>query len=114
MANATIATSTENSTVLLRGLTEGNLSAGEAMQFTVMIGQFLNTWSVMFDLYREKQLPESQWIVVRTDIRAIFGDGGGLTFWREVGHRNVSPEFAACVDEILAADEQGYTFVRQR
>ena len=40
------------------------------MQFVALLGQFLNTWGVMYDLHQEGQLPESQWIVVRTDILA--------------------------------------------
>jgi hypothetical protein len=114
IANGTIANSTEASSVLHRGLTEGELSDGEAMQFYVLIGQFLNTWGVMYDLHREKQLPESQWTVVRTDIQAIFGVGGGAVFWREVGQKNVSQDFASYVNDLLSRGDTPYEFIRRQ
>ena len=110
--NATIASSTEASSVLHRGLTEGELSDAEKVQFTVLVGTFLNIWSVMYDLHQEGQLPESQWIIVKTDIHSMFGGGGGLKFWRDVGERNVAPEFAGFVNEMLSSGSSPYDFIR--
>jgi len=110
--NAAIASSTEASSVLYRGLSEGELSDAEKVQFTVLVGTFLNIWSVMYDLHQEGQLPESQWIIVRTDIHSMFGGGGGLKFWQDVGERNVSPEFAGFVNEMLSSGSSPYDFIR--
>ncbi len=110
--NATIASSTEASSVFHRGLTEGELSDAEKVQFTVLVGTFLNIWSVMYDLYQEGQLPESQWVIVKTDMHAMFGVGGGLRFWQDVGERNVSPEFAGFVNEMLSSGSSAYDFIR--
>ena len=110
--NATIASSTEASSVFHRGLTNGELSDAEKVQFTVLVGTFLNIWSVMYDLHQEGQLPESQWIVVRTDIHSMFGSGGGLKFWQHIGQKNVSPEFAGFVNEMLSSDNSAYDFIR--
>jgi hypothetical protein len=112
VANATIAASTEASTVLHKGLAEEELTEGEAVQFTVLIGQFLNTWCVMFDLHREGQLPKSQWMVVKTDIHALFSAGGGLEFWRRIGEKNVSSDFAAFVNALIAEESRPYEFLR--
>lgn len=110
--NATIASSTEASSVLHRGLTDGKLSDAEKVQFTVLVGTFLNIWSVMYDLHQEGQLPDSQWIIVKTDLHAMFGGGGGLKFWQDVGERNVSPEFAGFVNEMLSSGSSPYDFIR--
>ena len=110
--NAAIASSTEASSVLYRGLSGGELSDAEKVQFTVLVGTFLNIWSVMYDLHQEGQLPESQWIIVRTDIHSMFGGGGGLKFWQDVGERNVSPEFAGFVNEMLSSGSSAYDFIR--
>jgi len=110
--NAAIASSTEASSVLYRGLSGGELSDAEKVQFTVLVGTFLNIWSVMYDLHQEGQLPESQWIIVRTDIHSMFCGGGGLKFWQDVGERNVSPEFAGFVNEMLSSGSSPYDFIR--
>ncbi len=110
--NATIASSTEASSVFYRGLTEGELSDAEKVQFTVLVGTFLNIWSVMYDLHQEGQLPESQWVIVKTDIHSLFGRGGGLKFWQDVGQRNVSPAFAGFVNGMLSSGSRAYDFIR--
>ena len=84
---------------------------GERLQFIVMLGQFLNTWGVMYDLHHEGQLPESQWVVVRTDIHASFSTEGGKRFWDEIGRLNVSPEFAKWVEELLNNSEPTYSML---
>jgi hypothetical protein len=111
--NATIANSTEASSVFYRGLSGGELSDAEKVQFTVLVGTFLNIWSVMYDLHQEGQLPESQWVIVKTDIHAMFDEGGGRQFWQDIGQNNVSPEFAAFVSGMLSSDNKAYSFIRE-
>ena len=110
-ANATVAASKESALVFYDGLEGNDMDVAEKTQFTVMIGQFLNTWTVMFDLHQSKQLPESQWIVVKTDLLVCFSSKGGYDFWTEVGRHNVSDEFEQWIDELLASDENPYPFV---
>jgi hypothetical protein len=111
LANATIAASKESASVFQRGLEGKELVEGERMQFVALLGQFLNTWGVMYDLHQEGQLPESQWIVVRTDILASLTTTGGLQFWKEIGSLNVSQEFADWVHELLNGNETPYPFL---
>lgn len=80
LANATIGGSKKAASVFRRGLDNAELDSDERMQFIVLLRQFLNTWSVMFDLHQERQLPENQWHVVRTDIHAALGTPGGTAF----------------------------------
>ena len=114
MANATIAASKESASVFEKGLEGGELVEGERLQFIVMLGQFLNTWGVMYDLHREGQLPESQWIVVRTDIKACFSTAGGKRVWDEIGRLNVSPDFAKWVKELLKSGESTYSMLEDK
>ncbi len=114
MANATIAASKESASVFERGLEGGELVEGERLQFIVMLGQFLNTWGVMYDLHQEGQLPESQWVVVRSDIQASFSTEGGKRFWDEIGRLNVSPEFAKWVEELLKNSEPTYSMLEDK
>ena len=111
MANATIANSKEAARVFHRGLEGEELSEGEQMQFIVMVGQFLNTWGVMYDLHQEGQLPDSQWIVVRTDLLALFTTPGGNRFWQEIGRLNVADDFKKWVDDLIGGGEESYPFL---
>ncbi len=110
-ANTTIAASRESAAVFERGLEGGELADGERLQFIVMLGQFLNTWGVMYDLHQEGQLPESQWLVVRSDIHASFSTAGGRRFWDEIGRLNVSTAFAQSVEELLNEGEAPYSML---
>lgn len=114
IANGTIAGNPECAAVMQRGMAGEALDEAETLHFTVLVGQFLNTWSVMFDLHNEKQLPEGQWTIVRTDLHALLGTVGGRRFWEAVGRPNVSPEFAAWVDQTLDAGDMPYDMLRQR
>jgi hypothetical protein len=55
-ANATIGGSQDSASVFHPGLSGDDLNEGERMQFIVLLGQFSNTWSVMYDLHQEGQL----------------------------------------------------------
>ena len=101
LANAAIGESKESASIVRRGLDNDELDPDERMQFIVLLGQFMNTWSVMYDLHQENQLPENQWYVVRTDIHAAFGTPGGKAFWQELGKFNSPRKFAAFVDELI-------------
>ena len=106
--NMTIAQNEQSASILRRGMDGETLNPDEHMQFTVQVGSFLNTWTVMFDLYNEKQLPENQWQLVESDIHSVFVTPGGRTFWDDIGRVNAHSEFVAFVDELLASKRQAY------
>ena len=58
----TIAANKDLASVFRRGMQGLELDEDEAIQFFVCIGQYLNTWSVLFDLHEERHLPDTQWI----------------------------------------------------
>jgi hypothetical protein len=111
--NAAIGETRDSASVFRRGLTDELADEDEYMQFMILIGQFLNTWSVMFDLHQEGQLPANQWALVRADILSAFGTPGGTKFWQQVGKLNVHPDFVAFVDELLGSKETTYSMLPQ-
>ena len=109
--NVTIAADKGVASIFRRGLKGDALDEDEYMQFFAVIGQFLNTWSALFDMFREGLLPESQWTMVQKDIITMMSSPGGTKFWDDVGRLGVNAPFAARVDEIVASGETSYTMV---
>ena len=66
--NLTVAATKELASIFRRGMQGLDLDEDETVQYFVLLGQFLNTWSVLFDLYKERHLPDTQWTVIRKDI----------------------------------------------
>ncbi len=87
------------------------LDDDEAIQFFAFMGQFLNTWTVLFDLHVEHQLPVTQWTVVRKDIITLLSTPGGRAFWDEHGEQAVHTNFYNEVEKILASEETSYQLV---
>lgn len=110
-ANTAISGTKDSASIFRRGLLDELKDDDEKMQFTVLIGQFLNTWSVMYDLHEEGQLPRNQWELVSSDIHAAFGTVGGKQFWVGVGKLNVHSSFASYVDDLLKSREPSYSIL---
>jgi len=75
--NLTVAENKELASVFRRGMQGVELDDDEAIQFFAFMGQFLNTWTVLFDLHIEHQLPVTQWTVIRKDIITLLSTPGG-------------------------------------
>ena len=106
--NTSISNNRELASVFRRGFAGEELDEDERMQFFTLVGQFLNTWSVLFDLHREGLLPENQWVMVRKDIISLFSEPGGRAFWERVGRLGVHEAFRDAVDEALESGEASY------
>lgn len=111
-ANATISHSRDAAGVFRRGMDGEDLDPDERMQFTVQVGQFLNTWSVMYDLHNEGQLPENQWEIVRTDILALFTSPGGRWFWDAIGKANVTSTFRDWINTLIESETATYSMTQ--
>ena len=94
--------------VFRRGIANEKLDDDEAIQFLVLLGHYLNTWSVLYDLYREKQLPETQWVVIKKDIISLLATTGGTAFWNDVGRLGVSDAFVIEIDNLIKSQETSY------
>lgn len=109
--NIAAATDKQLASIFRRGLQDLELDDDEAIQFFAFMGQFLNTWSVLFDLHAEGHLPDTQWTVIKKDIISMLTPPGGRSFWERSGRKGVHKEFEIAVDKILASDETSYEFV---
>ncbi len=94
------------SAVFRRGLSGEGLDADEEMQFFLILGQWLNTWSVMYELHTEGQLPDGQWFIVRNDIHSSLSTIGGREYWDRVGKAGVQPGFSVMVEALLNSEER--------
>ena len=105
---AAVAQDKDLASVFRRGMQGLELDEDEAIQYLAFLGQFLNTWSVLFDLHVERHLPDSQWIVIKKDIITIPSTLGGRAFWEDVGKLGVHDDFKNEIEKILASEETSY------
>ncbi|MDH3619507.1 MAG: hypothetical protein OER91_01350 [Gammaproteobacteria bacterium] len=109
--NNSITGSKAVASVFRRGIRGEDLDEDEYIQFFALLGQFLNTWSVLFDLHEDGLLPENQWSMVRKDIITMMSRPGGRKFWEQVGHLGVHEDFRDAVSKALASGEASYEIV---
>jgi hypothetical protein len=109
--NMAVATSKELASIFRRGMLGQNLDEDEAVQYFALMGQFLNTWSVLFDLNTERHLPDAQWTAIRKDIITTLTTQGGRAFWDDVGRLGVHDSFHAEIEKMLAGGEESYKIV---
>jgi hypothetical protein len=107
--NTSISSDKQVASIFRRGFKGSELDDDEHYQFFALIGQFLNTWSALYDLHQEGLLPENQWTMVRKDIITMLAEPGGRSFWEEHGKHGVHSAFRDAVEEALASGEKSYT-----
>lgn len=93
-----------------RGL-EGQITdPDEKLQFTLMIGNFINAWNVLYDLHEEGELPNNQWELLVKDIPSVYSTRG---VWEQVGRHAMNQSSVKAVEKILADTSAAYSFFRQ-
>ena len=110
--NTSITNNKEVASIFRRGFLGEPLDDDEHYQFFALIGQFINTWSVLFDLHEDGLLPENQWVMVRKDIITMMNEPGGRDFWEKYGRGAVHEAFRNAVDKVLESGETSYTMRR--
>lgn len=111
--NAITAASPQVASVFRRGMeTMDALDPDERMQFFVIVGQFFQIYSTMYELHLEKLLSESQWTNIRKDILALMHSGGGRRVWEEFARPGLDRSFTAYVDALAASGETSYRLER--
>lgn len=110
--NKSISSDKQVASIFRRGFKGSEFDDDEHYQFFALIGQFLNTWSALYDLHQESLLPENQWTMVRKDIITMLAEPGGRSFWEEHGKHGVHSAFRDAVEEALASGEKSYTMAR--
>ena len=110
--NMVIAQSKAAASVWRRGLASAEaLDEDEKMQFFMLVGQYANAWSVMYQLHSDKMLPDNQWLIVRNDIVSILSSPGGRQFWQNGGAGAFDSDFVTYVDSELEKGERPYDMV---
>jgi len=106
--NSSITESKKVASIFRRGLKGEDFDEDEFMQFFALLGQFLNTWSVLYDLHEDGLLPENQWAMVKKDIITMLSEPGGRDFWKKTGQFGVHDAFSKAVNDVLDSDETSY------
>ena len=84
------------------------MSENEIMRFQMLVGQYTNVWSVMYGLYHDKLLPESEWFAVRKDIHSLLYQGGGRVLWRANLSKSFEPGFVQYVEALFEENFESY------
>ncbi len=96
--------------VIRRGLEDMSaLDPDEKLQFIWFCGQHFTTHSTVYELYRNKTLPESQWHPIKKDIITFLATNGGRTIWNDFAAKGLSPDFVAYVENLLESGEASYS-----
>jgi len=111
MMNAAVVGSPQSVSVFRRGLGGETLDADEALQFTMMTGQYFQIYSVMFELWTDKLLPDSQWYAVRKDLVTVMASPGGRRIWDEVMSTALDTEFVSLVESLASSGEKSYSII---
>ena len=107
--NVGIGSSKQVASAWRRGLeSTENLDEDERMQFFMFVGQYANSWAVMYQLHQDRMLPDAQWQIIRNDIISILSSGGGKSFWETGGNAAFDPSFVQWVNEELNTDDRPY------
>ncbi|MEX0645271.1 MAG: hypothetical protein WD076_08170 [Parvularculaceae bacterium] len=111
--NAVMAGDKSAASVFRRGISDyASLDEDERWQFLIIIGQHLQIHSVMFELYEDGLLPETQWHNVRKDILSIVRSDGGKRIWEEFGKGGLDAKFVAYVERASASAEATYDMTK--
>jgi hypothetical protein len=107
--NVAIGSSKQVASAFRRGLESiENLDEDERMQFYMFVGQYANSWAVMYQLHQDRMLPDAQWQIIRNDIISILSSVGGKAFWEAAGNAAFDPGFVQWVNEELSAGDRPY------
>ncbi len=111
--NAAMAGDTRAASVFGRGI--GNyesLNEDERWQFLIIIGQHMQIHSVMYELFQDGLLPETQWTNVCKDILSVVRSDGGKRIWEEFGKKGLDPQFVAFVERLAAGADATYDITK--
>lgn len=111
--NVAIGQDKQVSSVWRRGLeTIETLDEDERMQFFMFVGQYANSWAAMYQLHRDRLLPDAQWQIVRNDVVSILGTKGGLFFWENGGNSAFDKDFVEWIEGQLERGDRPYDMVQ--
>jgi hypothetical protein len=90
--------------VVSRGMANfGQLSKEDAFRFNFWCFAVVRRFDAAYYQYRSGMLEEARWQISLRDLRAFLSNPGLVQWWKTMPP-NLSPEFAALVEEILAEE----------
>ena len=89
------------------------LDDDERMQFLVHMGQFMQIYSTMFELHRERLLPDTQWHNCRKDMISVMNAPGGLWVWETFGRQGLHPDFVAYMETLRETKDGSFDLTSQ-
>jgi len=108
--NALTAGSLQAASVFRRGWDDPDaLDDDERMQFFIHIGHFMQIYSTMFELHKDKLLPDTQWHNCRQDMISVMNSAGCLWVWERYGKTGLHPEFVAYMDSLRTAGDSSFS-----
>ena len=112
--NALTASSKQAAYVFRQGWDDPDkLDDDERMQFLVHMGQFMQIYSTMFELHRERLLPDTQWHNCRKDMISVMNAPGGLWVWETFGRQGLHPDFVAYMESLREAKDGSFDLTSQ-
>lgn len=96
--------------VYVRGIKDfGALDEAERLQFILWTGQYYQTFSNMFDLWKGGALPETAWRPVRKHLIDMLAMPGTRHVWESFARDALPPDFIAYGDKLAASGEASYS-----
>lgn len=89
-----------------------SLDDDEKTQFFFYAGQFYQSFSDMYVLWREKTLPDSAWHPIRKHLVSMMAMPGLRHVWDSWAREGLAPEFVAYVDALATSTEPTYSLNR--
>lgn len=86
-----------------------SLDADEKTQFFFYIGQFYQTFSTMFDLWKAGKLPESVWHTIRKHLVSLMAMPGTRHVRDAWAREGLAPDYVAYVENLGASGEATYS-----
>ncbi len=107
--NLALIQNTQTASVYRRGCENfDSLNADEKTQFFFYVGQFLQTFSNMYDLWKGRMLPDSSWHIIRKHIISMMAMQGTRHVWDSWARSGLTAGFVEYVEMLGASGEATY------
>ena len=108
--NLALIQNTQTASVYRRGCEDFNsLNADEKTQFFFYVGQYFQTFSNMFDLWKGRTLPDSSWHIIRKHIISMMAMPGTRHIWESWARTGLTAGFVDYVETLSVSGEATYS-----
>lgn len=108
--NLALITNKQAASVYRRGTEDRDaLDEDEKTQFFFYTGQYYQVFANMFELWRQKMLPDSAWHPIRKHLISMMAMQGTRHVWDSWAQEGLPPDFVAYVGELARSSEGSYS-----